>query len=261
MVKRFFQKFYIGLIMLFLYAPIFVLIGLSFNNSKSRAKWGGFTLKWYVEMFQNEDILQALGTTLLLAFFSSLIATILGTLAAIAMNRMKRLPRTIMMNVSNIPMLNSEIVTGISLMILFLTINFRLGHISVLLGMVTAHVPFVILNVLPKLKQTSRNTYEAALDLGASPMKAFFMIVLPDIFPGILSGFMISFTLALDDFVITHFTKGAEVNTLSTMIYSETRRGIEPEIYALSSLMFVTVLVLLVVGNRLKSGVNKGKEV
>ena len=260
MVKRFFQKFYIGLIMLFLYAPIAVLIVLSFNNSKSRAKWGGFTLKWYKEMFHNEDILNAFVTTLAIALISALIATLLGTLAAVAMNRMKRLPRTIMMSISNIPMLNSEIVTGVSLMILFLTISFRLSYTSVLLGMVVAHVPYVILSVLPKLQQTSRNTYEAALDLGASPMKAFFKIVLPDIFPGVLSGFMLSFTLALDDFVITHFTKGAEVNTLSTMIYAETRRGIEPEIYALSTLMFMGVLILLVIGNRLKAGTKKGKE-
>ena len=144
-------------------------------------------------------------------------------------------------------------------MILFLTISFRLGYTSVLLGMVVAHVPYVILSVLPKLQQTSRNTYEAALDLGASPMKAFFKIVLPDIFPGVLSGFMLSFTLALDDFVITHFTKGAEVNTRSTMIYAETRRGIEPEIYALSTLMFMGVLILLVIGNRIKAGAKKGR--
>ncbi len=253
MVKRLLQKGYIGLVVVFLYAPILVLAVLSFNASKSRAKWGGFTLKWYREMLENEKILNALGTTLLLAFTSALLATVLGTLAAVAMNRMKRLPRAVMMSITNIPLLNSEIVTGISLMLLYFAVSFSLGFSSVLLALTAAHMPYVILSVLPKLKQTSRSTYEAALDLGAPPVAAFFRIVLPDIFPGVLSGFMLAFTLALDDFVITHFTKNARVNTLSTVIYAETRRGIEPEIYALSTVMFTVVLVLLIVVNRSKA--------
>lgn len=261
MVKKILQKGYIGLILVFLYAPILVLAVLSFNGSKSRAKWGGFTFKWYGEMLKNDKILNALYTTLIIAFLSALLATLLGTLAAVAMSRMKKLPKAIMMSITNIPMLNSEIVTGISLMILYYTISFALGFTSVLLALTAAHMPYVILNVLPKLRQTSRSTYEAALDLGASPFKAFFMIVLPDIFPGVLSGFMLAFTLALDDFVITHFTKNARVNTLSTVIYSETRRGIEPEIYALSTVMFTVVLILLVVINRGKAKASKKAEV
>jgi len=261
MVKKIIQKGYIGLVLLFLYAPIFVLVVLSFNASKSRAKWGGFSLKWYKEMLSNEKILNALVTTLLLAFFSALLATVLGTVAAVAMNRMKKLPKAIMMSITNIPMLNSEIVTGISLMILYCTISFALGFSSVLLALTSAHMPYVILNVLPKLRQASRSTYEAALDLGASPISAFFKIVLPDIFPGVMSGFMLAFTLALDDFVITHFTKNAKVNTLSTVIYSETRRGIEPEIYALSTVMFVVVLVILIAINRSKAKVEERKAI
>lgn len=253
MVKRLIQKGYIGLVIVFLYAPILVLAVLSFNASKSRAKWGGFTLKWYQEMLKNEKILNALWTTLLLAFASALLATVLGTLAAVAMNRMKKLPRAVMMSITNIPLLNSEIVTGVSLMLLYFAVSFSLGLTSVLLALTAAHMPYVILSVLPKLRQTSRSTYEAALDLGAAPVAAFFRIVLPDIFPGVLSGFMLAFTLALDDFVITHFTKNARVNTLSTVIYAETRRGIEPEIYALSTVMFMTVLILLIVVNRSKA--------
>lgn len=257
MVKRLIQKGYIGLVIVFLYAPILVLMVLSFNGSKYRSKWGGFTFKWYRELLENEKILNALWTTLLLALFSALLATVLGTLAAVAMNRMKKLPKAIMMSITNIPILNSEIVIGISMMLLYFAISFSLGFTSVLLALTAAHMPYVILNVLPKLRQTSRSTYEAALDLGASPISAFFKIVLPDIFPGVLSGFMLAFTLALDDFVITHFTKDAKVSTLSTVIYAETRRGIEPEIYALSTIMFTAVLVLLIVVNRMKAGAAK----
>lgn len=257
MVKRLIQKGYIGLVIVFLYAPILVLAVLSFNGSKSRAKWGGFTFKWYREMLENEKILSALGTTLLLALLSALLATVLGTLAAVAMNRMKKLPKAIMMSITNIPILNSEIVIGISLMLLYFAVSFSLGFTSVLLALTAAHMPYVVLNVLPKLRQTSKSTYEAALDLGASPISAFFKIVLPDIFPGVMSGFMLAFTLALDDFVITHFTKNPRVSTLSTVIYSETRRGIEPEIYALSTVMFTVVLILLVVVNRMKASAAK----
>ncbi len=249
-VKRFLQKVYLGLVILFLYAPILVLVVLSFNASKSRAKWGGFTTKWYSSMFTNDTILLALKDTLIIALLSALIATILGTVAAIGINHMRRLPRTIMLGVTNIPMLNAEIVTGISLMLLFLALDIGLGFWTVLLSHVSFNVPYVILSVMPKLAQTNRSTYEAALDLGATPLRAFMSVVFPDIFPGVLSGFLLSFTLSLDDFIITHFTRGATVNTLSTLIYSETRKGIKPEMYALSTLLFISVLVLLLLVNR-----------
>lgn len=250
MVKRFFERCYVGLILIFLYAPILILIILSFNSSKSRAKWGGFTLRWYRELFQNEDIMSALTTTLLIALLSAMIATLLGTAASIAINSMRRTPRTILMGITNIPMLNADIVTGISLMLIFVALKFTLGFTSVLMAHITFNLPYVILSVMPKLKQLNPNTFEAALDLGASPVYAFFKVILPDIFPGVLSGFFLAFTMSLDDFVITHFTKGPEINTLSTKIYTEVRKGIKPEIYALSTLMFVTVLILLILINR-----------
>lgn len=248
--KKFFQRLYLGLIILFLYAPILVLVVLSFNKSKSRSKWGGFTTEWYSSLFSNENIMNALKNTLIIALLSALIATVLGTLASIGMNKMKKIPRSIMIGVTNIPMLNADIVTGISLMLLFLALNYSLGFSSVLMAHITFNIPYVILSVLPKLKQTNRSTYEAAMDLGATPLKAFFTVVFPDIFPGILSGFLLAFTMSLDDFIITHFTRGAIVNTLSTMIYSETRKGIKPEMYALSTLLFVSVLILLIIVNR-----------
>ena len=250
MVKKFFERFYVGLIILFLYAPIIILILLSFNSSKSRAKWGGFTLRWYRELFKNESIMNALYTTLIIAVLSALIATIIGTAAAIAINSMKKTPRTIMIAITNIPMLNADIVTGISLMLLFVALKFTLGFTSVLISHITFNIPYVILSVMPKLKQLKPHTYEAALDLGATPLYAFFKVILPDIFPGVLTGFFLAFTMSLDDFVITHFTKGPQINTLSTKIYTEVRKGIKPEIYALSTLMFVTVLLLLIIINR-----------
>ncbi len=253
MVKRFMGKLYLGIVFAFLYVPILTLIVLSFNESRFRAKWGGFSLKWYQELFQSQVMMDALVTTLLLALLSASIATILGTLAALAMNKMKRLPRTILISVTNIPMLNADIVTGISLMLLFIAVGMQLGFTSVLLAHITFNLPFVVLSVMPKLRQVNRNTYEAALDLGASPAYSFIKVVLPDIMPGILTGFLLSFTMSLDDFVITHFTKGPGIDTLSTKIYSEVRKGIKPEMYALSTIMFVTVMVILILMNRKQS--------
>lgn len=248
-MKQTIKKLYLGLIILLLYAPIATLIVLSFNNSKTRAKWGGFTLKWYVELFQNDSIMNALYTTLIIALLSALIATVIGTMAAMGMQAMNRKFRTVMMGVTNIPMLNADIVTGISLMLLFIVLRFSLGFTTILLAHISFNIPYVILSVMPKLRQTSRQTYEAALDLGATPLYAFFKVVFPDIFPGIISGFLLAFTMSLDDFIITHFTKGPGVDTLSTKIYSEVRKGIKPEMYALSTLLFVTVLLLLILIN------------
>lgn len=250
MVKKILERCYVYLIIIFLYAPILILIALSFNSSKSRAKWGGFTLHWYGELFKNEDIMNALTTTLIIALLSAFIATIIGTAASLAINSMKKTPRVILMGITNIPMLNADIVTGISLMLLFVALDFKLGFTSVLLSHITFNIPYVILSVMPKLKQLNPNTFEAALDLGASKLYAFFKVILPDIFSGILSGFFLAFTMSLDDFVITHFTKGPDINTLSTKIYTEVRKGIKPEIYALSTLMFVTVLIILIFVNR-----------
>ena len=232
-----------------LYAPIVTLIVLSFNASKTRAKWGGFTTKWYAALFQNEQIMQALWNTLALAVLSALIATFIGTIACIAMQSMKRTSRTILMGITNIPMLNAEIVTGISLMLLFLSLGAKFGFGTILLSHITFNIPYVILSVMPRMKQLNPSTYEAALDLGASQTYAFFKVVFPDILPGILSGFLMAFTMSLDDFIITHFTKGPGVDTLSTKIYTEVKKGIKPEMYALSTIIFVTVLVLLLLVN------------
>ena len=254
MIKSALQKIYLGFILLLLYAPIGTLIVLSFNRSKTRSKWGGFSVKWYMSLFQNEDIMNALYTTLTIALLSALIATIIGTAAAIGIQALNNKFRTVVMGVTNIPMLNADIVTGISLMLLFIACRtffpkFSLGFATVLLAHITFNIPYVILSVIPKLKQTNKNTYEAALDLGASPLYAFFKVVFPDIFPGVSSGFLLAFTMSLDDFVITHFTTGAGVHTLSTKIYSEVRKGIKPEMYALSTLLFVSVLFLLILVN------------
>lgn len=257
-MKKTLQNIYLSLIIFLLYAPIVTLVVLSFNNSKTRAKWGGFTGKWYISLFQNEQIMSALYTTLVIALLSALIATLIGTAAAIGIQGMKRKSRTIAMGITNIPMLNADIVTGISLMLLFIAvgsglkylgINFSLGFATVLIAHITFNIPYVILSVMPKLKQTKRSTYEAALDLGVSPIYAFFKVVFPDILPGVFSGFLLAFTMSLDDFVITHFTKGPGVDTLSTKIYSEVRKGIKPEMYALSTLLFVSVLILLILIN------------
>ncbi len=244
------KRFYVVLIFIFLYAPIGTLIVLSFNESRSRAKWGGFTFKWYVELFQNRDIMEALYTTLAIAFISSFVATIIGTAACIGMNGMRKQTKAVLMGVTNIPMLNADIVTGISLMLLFLSFGIRFGFGTILLSHITFNIPYVILSVMPRMRNLNPHTYEAALDLGASPMYAFFKVTFPDLLPGILSGFLMAFTMSLDDFIITHFTKGAGIDTLSTKIYTEVRKGIKPEMYALSTLIFVVVLLLLALVNR-----------
>ena len=246
--RRILQDFYLVIIMVFLYAPIATMVVLSFNSSKSRTQWGGFTLQWYTQMFASRNIMAALQNTLLIAFLSALIATIIGTAASIAINSMKQIPQTIVMGITNIPMLNADIVTGISLMLAFLAFGISLGFKTVLIAHITFNIPYVILSVMPNLKQTNRYTYEAALDLGASPIRAFFKVVFPDILPGVLSGFLLAFTMSLDDF-ITHFTRGAGINTLSTLIYSEVRRGIKPSMYALSTVIFAVVLALLLISN------------
>jgi hypothetical protein len=250
MIKTAAKKFYVFLIFLFLYAPIVTLIVLSFNASRTRAKWGGFTTRWYVSLFRNDAIMNALLNTLTIALIASLTATVIGTIACIAIINMKKKSRAIWMGITNIPMLNADIVTGISLMLLFLSLGLKFGYGTILLSHITFCIPYVILSVMPRMKQFNTSTYEAALDLGAGPVYSFFKVVLPDILPGVLSGFLMAFTMSLDDFIITHFTKGAGVDTLSTKIYTEVKKGIKPEMYALSTLIFITVLILLLLINK-----------
>lgn len=257
-MRNFGRKLYIALIFIFLYAPIATLIVLSFNASKTRAKWGGFTVKWYIRLFQNEEIMQALGNTLVIALLSALIATIIGTIASIAMSSMKRRSRAILTGITNIPMLNADIVTGISLMLLFISFGLKFGFGTILLAHITFNIPYVILSVMPRMKNVNPSTYEAALDLGATHLKAFFKVVFPDILPGVTSGFLMAFTMSLDDFIITHFTKGVGVDTLSTKIYTEVKKGIKPEMYALSTIIFAAVIFLLLLVNYKPSPKKKG---
>ncbi len=239
------KKLYIALIFIFMYAPIVLLIIQSFNKSKSRGHWGGFTLQWYASLLTDEGIISAFITTIALAALSSAIAVVLGTMACIAMSKMRRKGRQMMMGVTNIPMLNADIVTGVSFMLLFMTLRMEFGFGTILLAHITFNIPYVILNVMPRYRELNPHIYEAALDLGATPIQAFFKTVLPELMPGIASGALMAFTMSLDDFIITHFTTGAGVDTLSTKIYAEVKLGIKPEMYALSALIFITVLILL----------------
>ena len=248
-MKKTARNIYLGFILFLMYAPIATLVVLSFNSSKSRSKWGGFTLKWYSSLFQDDAIMSALYNTLAIAFLSALIATIIGTCASLGITAMKAKWRTVIMGITNIPVLNSDIVTGISLMLLFIAFRFTLGFSTILIAHITFNIPYAILSVMPKLKQTNKSTYEAARDLGAGPFQSFMKVVFPDILPGVLSGFLMTFTMSLDDFIITHFTKGPGVDTLSTKIYSEVRKGIRPEMYALSTLLFLSVMVIMILMN------------
>lgn len=252
LIKAFFEKFYMIAIFIFLYAPIITLIIFSFNDSKSRAKWSGFTFKWYQVMLSDPMIKSALYYTLGVALLSATLATLIGTLAAIGIFSMKSTSKRIMMNFTYLPVLNPDIVTGIALMLFFIAIGLKLGFTSMLLAHITFSIPYVILCVMPKLKQMNNSVYEAAIDLGATPIQALYKVILPEIMPGVITGLLLSFTLSLDDFVISYFTTGNGVSNLSITIYTMTRRGVKPEINALSTIMFLSVLILLlIVNNRL----------
>lgn len=249
------SRIYMFLIFLFLYAPIAVLIVFSFNDTTtmSRSVFAGFSLKWYVRLFEDRMLLEALRNTLFIAVVAALLSTVLGTAAAIGISGMKRLPRRAVMNITNFPMVNPEIVMGVSLMLLFVFASQAIGFTfiglgSLILSHITFCLPYVILSVLPKLGQMDPNLYEAAQDLGCNPVRAFFRVVLPEIMPGIITGLIMAFTLSIDDFVISYFTSGT-TQTLPIFIYSMTRKRISPEINALSALLFGTVVVLLLIIN------------
>jgi spermidine/putrescine transport system permease protein len=243
------KKSYLALILLFLYSPIVVLIFQSFNAGKSRAKWEGFSLRWYVELFKDQAIMKALYVTISVAVIAALAATLLGTLAAIGIHAMRKRPQAVMMTMTNLPMTMPDIVTGISLMILFTFTKIERGYMTMLLAHITFNTPYVILSVLPKLKQMNKYTYEAALDLGAAPTYALTHVILPQISSGVITGCLLAFTLSLDDFVISYFTTSPMVQNLSTLIYSKARIGIEPTLNALSALMFLSLLTLLLIVN------------
>ncbi len=244
-------RFYLAIIMIFLYVPILVMVVLSFNSSRSRVVWEGFTLSWYARLFSSKQILGALATTLEVALLSAAISLVIGTLAALGISAMRRREYTITMALTNIPMLNADIVTGIALMLWF--IHFMpLSFNTVLIAHITFNIPYVILAVLPKVQQMNISIYEASRDLGANAVYGFFTMLLPQLTGGLVAGFFMAFTLSMDDFVITYFTKGAGFNTLTTMIYGEIRKGIKPEMYALSTMIFVTVFAILLAVNVLR---------
>lgn len=251
------------LALIFMYAPILVLIIFSFNDSKSRTVWTGFSFHWYADLFSDTRILKSLATTLEVSVIAMIVATILGTMAAIGFASMRRKPRSVVMAINNIPMTNADIVTGVSLMMLFVFafgafnatlgkvfgITLRTGFGTLLLAHITFDIPYVILSIMPKFNQLDPNLYEAALDLGVSPWQAFRKVVLPELMPGILSGAMLSFTMSVDDFVISYFTAGSGASTLAMEIYAMTRKRISPEINALSTLIFAVVLIALIAVN------------
>ena len=228
------RKAYIALIMAFLYAPIVLLILYSFNDSKSRANWGGFTLRWYKELFSDAAIMSALSTTLSVGLLAAVFSTLLGTVGAIALYQMKRLPRKTLLSIVNL------------LMLLYAMANIQLGYLTLLLSHIAFCVPYVVLSVMPKLRQIDPNLAEAAQDLGATPMQGFFKVILPDIMPGVFSGFVMALTMSIDDFVVSFFTTGSGVSNLSITIYTMAKRGISPKINALSTIIFACVFVLLI---------------
>ncbi|MBS7388666.1 MAG: ABC transporter permease [Eubacteriales bacterium] len=244
-LRNFFRGTYLGLMLIFLYAPILVLMVFSFNGSKSMARWTGFSFKWYEALMHDSTIMNALMVTLSVAVISALVATFIGTFAAIGIHSMKKRPRAVVENISRLPMVNPDLVTGISFMMLFAAMGIKGGYTRMLIAHITFNIPYVIFSVMPKLRQSSNLLYEAAMDLGCTPMMAIRKVVIPDIMPGIVSGFVLAFTLSLDDFVVSWFATDG-IQNLSIYIYGIARRGISPKINALCTIMFVVVVALLV---------------
>ena len=256
MVKKIFAKCYIWLILLIMYAPILTLFVFSFTESKNIGSWTGFTFQLYLDMFKNDEIMTALLNTILIAVSSAFVSTVIGTLGAIGIFYSKKRAKKVFDMVGQIPVMNAEIVTAISLTILFVFFGIKFNFITLLIGHVVLTIPFVVLSVTPKLKQLDPNIYEAALDLGATPKKALWGVVIPEILPGIFSGFMLSITLSLDDYIITAFTRDNSFSTLSTYVYGATAKkgALPPTLRALSTILTLVILVvLLVINNRTKN--------
>ena len=260
------SKVYTSLIFLILYAPIAVMILFSFNSSNSTGVFTGFSLEWYAELFRDSATLEALKNTVVLAISSSCIATLIGTAAAVGISKFKsKYTQSAVNTVTNIPMMNPDIVTGISMMLLFvfvcakLSLSQTLSFTTVLIAHITFNLPYVILSVMPKIQQMDKHLTEAAMDLGCTPFQAFCKVELPAILPGIISGFIMAFTLSLDDFVISYFTTGNGFETLPIRIFSMTKKRVSPDMYALSTLIFIAVLVLLILSNMAQGSGNKKK--
>ena len=250
------SKIYTALIMLFLFAPIAILLVFSFNESKSLSVFSGFSLYWYKELLRDSETLNAVKNTLLLACCASAISTVMGTAAAVGMNRLRnRYIRAVMDTATNIPMINPEIITGISLMLMFVFVgrlfgaSTSLSFLTMLIAHVTFCTPYIILQVLPKLQQMDKSLPEAAMDLGCTPIRAFFKVEIPEIMPGIVTGLIMAFTLSLDDFVISYFTAGNGFQTLPIRIYNMTKKTVTPKMYALATIIFFVILALLLISN------------
>ncbi len=250
------SKIYTALIFLFLFAPIFILIAFSFNDTKSLSVFSEFSFKWYVELFRDQDTLASVKNTLILAVAASGISTVMGTAAAVGIHKLRsRYLRTVLDTVTNIPMINPDIITGISLMLMFVFFGSligsrtRLNFATILISHITFCLPYVILQVLPKLQQMDKSLPEAAMDLGCTPFRAFLKVEIPEILPGILTGLIMSFTLSLDDFVISYFTTGNGYETLPIRIYNMTKKTVTPKMYALATIIFFVILALLIVSN------------
>ncbi len=252
-MRKLSSKIYMYALYLFLYLPIIVLIVFSFNVSKSRSNWTGFTLDWYVKLFHNETILTSLRNTVIVALAASIFATILGTTAALGINSMKKRSKTVFMNLTYIPVVSPEIIMGVSLMLLFqifrTSFGFQFGFASLILSHISFDVPYVIYSVLPKLRGMNPSLVEAAQDLGCNQRQAFFKVVIPEIMPGIFTGFLMSVTYSIDDFVVSYFTSGTNVQTLSITIESMTRLKVSPEINALSAIIFLVICIILITKN------------
>lgn len=252
-MKKLSSKLYLYGLYLFMYIPILVLIVFSFNESKSKANWTGFTFDWYIKLFNNEHIMTSLLNTVIIAIAASVLATVLGTTAALGIHSMRKRSRSALMGVTYIPVISPEIIMGVSLMLLFKFFvdyfGFEFGFVSLILAHISFDVPYVIYNVMPKLRSMNPSLVEAAQDLGCSQTQAFFKVVIPEIMPGIFSGFLMALTYSIDDFIVSYFTAGEKVETLSITIESMTRKKISPEINALSAIIFVVIAVILITKN------------
>ena len=244
------RALWMTLLMVFLYAPILIMLALSFNASVSRSQWTGFTLDWYVKLFNDPAILGALKTTIEVAVIATIISTVIGTLGAIGMHAMNTGMANVLVNVSYLPMTTPDIVTGVSLMLMYLFCHVPLGKWTMIMAHIAFDIPYVLFSVMPKLRQMNPNLYEAALDLGCKPLKALVKVIVPEITPGIFTGALLAFTMSLDDFVISYFTSSDMYPNLSRIVYSSTKLGVKPTMYALSTLMFATILILLILVNR-----------
>ena len=243
---------WLALVLAFLYIPIIVMIALSFNASVSRAAWTGFTLDWYVKLFKSKQIMAALNVTITVAVIATVVSTVMGTLGAIGMHAMSTGMASLLINVSYLPMTTPDIVTGVSLMLMFVFLKIPRGWSTMLMAHIAFDTPYVVFAVLPRLRQMNPNTYEAALDLGCRPFAAIWKVIIPEALPGIFTGALLAFTMSLDDFVISYFTTLTDQN-LSTIVYSAAKLGVKPYMYALSTLMFVAILSLLLIINRRSS--------